>query len=177
MHNSDLVPKEILDKIGFHAWERLSWALHKGWVQDYKYFMSRDSGYDIGTPKTVEKMCCETMAFGFYPLNIDFIFNHQVKTPSIREFEKLMIEGYLLGTDFVSPIKVRINGKTQYGIVPDNHGKNQLEGELRRYWAMKNNTLHHIDRITLTREVIDDYCSNYVLDELAQKFAERLEIQ
>ncbi len=61
-----------------------------------------------------------------------------------KTFRDLMIEGYLLGTDFVSPLWVMKQGGKwkpqdleQTGVVQDEHGANQLEGELKRFWAYK----------------------------------------
>ena len=90
--------------------------------------------------------------------------------------KRLMIEGYLLGTDFVSQLWVRVNGEMkQTGIIQDEHGANQLEGELRRYWANKNGILQPRE-VSLTRPIIDDYCATYGLNGISDKFAERLKL-
>ncbi len=181
------VPQEILDRIGYEAWEPLSWALQNQWVQEYKWLMSKSSGRDIGVPDTVTAM----MMLGRGMLEKDYFltsgpsdetgFRGLIKFESIKPIYtggvvQLMILGYLLGTDFVSPMKVkrfRPDGSheiVQTGIVPDEHGANQLEGELRRQWARVEGIRQPeaISGIPITHRLLEDYCRTYVLDNNAK---------
>jgi len=92
-----------------------------------------------------------------------------------KEFRNLLIEGYLLGTDFVSPLWINVNGKTkQTGIIPDGDGANQLEGELRRYWAMKNGISQPVT-IKINEEILDNYRKDFLIPYASStKFAEKL---
>ncbi|MBI3035158.1 hypothetical protein HYY71_02445 [Candidatus Woesearchaeota archaeon] len=194
------IPERVEQAIGYEAWTALSWALHNQWVQDYKWLFSEMTKSDVGTPRTVQTMLhlSDLMrATGqFYTFSEEadrpknqkigtrglLMFTHRVKPHQAQEFYKLMVEGYLLGTDFVSPLWVmKPNGRgklqdlEQTGLVQDAHGLNQLEGELRRYWARKNGIIQPQDAV-LTRRVIDDFVQTYKLNGLSDRLAEKLNL-
>jgi len=138
---------------------------------------------DVGTPLTVRMMLSLSGIMGvtgqFYTFSEEadrnefqkvgtrglLMFTNRVNPQDAPEFYKLMVEAYLLGTDFVS----------QRIPIPDEHGANQLEGELKRYWAIKNGILQPRE-IGLTKAIIDDYCTTYGLNEVPDRFAERLKL-
>ena len=92
-----------------------------------------------------------------------------------KEFRNLLIEGYLLGTDFVSPLWINVNGqREQTGIISDEDGANQLEGELRRYRAMKNGISQPVT-IKINEEILDNYRKDFLIPYASStKFAEKL---
>ena len=92
-----------------------------------------------------------------------FLFVDRIEQQQVLEFYRLLIEGYLLGTDFVSPTKT----------IPDEHGANQLEGELKRYQAQKEN-IQNPSEIQVTKEILNDYCTIYDLTDRIKIFAEQL---
>jgi len=119
-------PREIKRLIGQDGWQQLSMYLHYGYVQDAKHYLSEKRGYDVGIPEAVWHLCNPSRGLS--------------EPSSDEHFRRLLTIGYLLGTDFVSSTWQKIDsqrGWEQTGIVPDEHGDNQLEGELRRYWARK----------------------------------------
>ncbi len=212
------IPDEIRDKISYEAWTALSWTLHKGWVQDYKWLFSEKLGRDIGTPETVDRMLVLMNPHALSDLyhvisamvpfregvfnkrnilkNIEeaekemsnymgrtsnllsrgnLIFEDRLRVSDLHHFRNLMIEGYLLGTDFVSDLWVRTNGsEEQTGIIPDQNGLNQLEGEIQRYWAMKNRSTKSLT-VPINETILDEYSkANSIPYPTTRKFAERL---
>lgn len=186
-----ILPKEIEELIGYSGWTALSWALHNGWVQDYKWLMSKRLGRDIGVPETIERMLAPVDGL----LEVDQLRrDYLLSTADImafkvnmfadkchgidgRNFRNLMIEGYLLGTDFVSPLRVRDRkGLVKFdGIIHDEHGKNQLDGELRRHWS----GLYGIgpEKFKLYRQQVFIYCNEHRLREEAyNNFAKKLNL-
>ncbi|MBI3035460.1 hypothetical protein HYY71_03985 [Candidatus Woesearchaeota archaeon] len=187
------VPPYVPDRIGgYDAWTALSWILQHQWVQDTKWLISQrnrrrnvGSIRDIGTPFTVEQL--------LNPLTSEFKdvlpselseFLERVPKDSLEEFRKLMIEGYLLGTDYVSPLwvmkpggRVKPADLVQTGIVEDTLGGNQLEGELRRYWINERFIYDPSYWIFPIRaDHVAGYCDKHSLQESEAKFAERLRL-
>ena len=172
-------------KIRWDAWAKLSRVLQMGWVQDYKHLFSKKYRYDIGTPETVKIMLNpELDIYGVLSKSISYALGIKredisAEVDNYREyFENLIIEGYLLGTDFISPIGMRekIEPFKRTWIITDEdgeNGENQLEGELRRYWARKNNR-DYPRQIHVTLGIIKDYCETNGLNHLIDKFADRL---
>ena len=187
------IPQRIEKKIGYDGWTALSWALQNQWVQDYKWHFSEISGNDIGVPTTVGNM----LYFGVQQAAIDVPFiirglrgdvgcrglmliGNRVARQNMQSFYELMVEGYLLGTDFVSPMQVMKEGGTykpqdlvHTGVVEDVHGSNQLEGELRRYFARK----HEIEPtkdISLSHQIVVDYCMEYNIFDAYDSFVKKL---
>ena|SRR3989338_2765552 len=183
MSNEFQFPENIEESIGYTAWSALSWALHNGWVQDYKWLFSEREGRDIGVPETVERMTGWDGRGVFYnddPLlsrGTYFVFMDRCYKDGkdIKDFRNLMIEGYLLGTDFVSSLWVKVDGQKeeQTGIIPDQHGRNQLEGEMRRYWAHKQG-IQNPSEIQVTKEIIEDYCISNGLQEASTRLVQQL---
>lgn len=152
------VPLFVKVSIGYEGWEWMSWALHHGYVQDHKYFLSQKAGHDVGVPATATSLIYARVD------NLSKVLEETRAT--LKNIEQLMTVGYLLGTDYVSPIWVRRpkdpqNKWIQTGIVPDEHGTNQLEGELRRWKNHRGGTPR--DNFALFSEDVDAYCENYNL--------------
>jgi hypothetical protein len=193
------IPERIENLIGYGAWTALSWALQNQWVQEYKWLFSRSFAFgDVGVPETVKRMTGEVYWIDpsnhflggtrTFPYGRDLargawhMFNERCPIATDDVFKKLMMEGYLLGTDFVSPLWVmKPNGRwkptdlVQTGVVCDEHGQNQLEGELRRHWAY----WEHIPdprSVTISMAVIERYCSDNKLQGLEEKFAQSLKV-
>ena len=152
------LPQRVKDKIDCRIWLFMCSILNNHCVQYYKYHLSEEKGMDVGVPATIDMMLSRDRSH-------------------FRGVDRaLMIEGYLLGTDFVSPLWVRTaeGSESQTGIVPDEHGANQLEGELRRYWANK----HRIDNprsVQLTQEILIHYCTEHnLLGEPFNQFSRKL---
>ncbi len=192
------IPPKIEELIGYSGWTALSWALHNGWVQNYKWLMSERLGRDIGVPETVERMLApvngllkisdearkeyllstgDIMAF-----NVN-MFADKCQNVDGRNFRNLMIEGYLLGTDFVSILGSHEDYKYRdcrkgfmlNGIVPDRDGKDQLEGELRRYVSGRYG-IKPVD-VELHRRQVFVYCGdNGLREEAYHNFAKKLNL-
>ncbi len=202
------IPERVEEAIEYKGWTALSWALHNHWIKDYKWYFSEMTEKDIGVPFTVAMMLnlCNLMketnqfyTFSEEPNREEFqkvgtrgllMFLDRVDPNNAQQFYELLVEGYLLGTDFVSPVKA----------IPDEHGANQLEGELRRYWVNKSRKTDQMDillsklriqdkingltdknilqskDINLTRQIINDYCETYSLNGAYDIFAERLNL-
>lgn len=180
MQDRITIPKRVEKAIGYSGWTALSWVLHNGWVQDYKWLFGQLEGRDVGTPETAEAFLYPwssgSQRIKILERGALYLFQNRLEMKKMDAAKKLMIEGYLLGTDFVSPLWVKTNGKReQTGIIQDEHGANQLEGELRRYWANKNGIIQPRE-VELTRAVIDDYCAANELNNAADKFAKRLKL-
>ena len=163
LHNPGVaLPHEVTDKISYTAWTGLSRVICEGWLQNQKWLMSETIGYDIGTPLTVGLMVERN------PTNsrgVTYVVRNRVKHNEIADFIRLTAMGYLLRTNF----------DVQLPPLQDEHGQDQLEGELRRYWARKHDTASPSD-VTVTSLVIDDYCITYGLNGASQRFAERLNL-
>ena len=183
------IPKEVEKLIGYSAWTALSWALRNGWVQNYKWLMSERLGRDVGVPETVDRMLApvdnlltnHTKSRRDYFLSTSDImaFNVNMFADKCRgihdwefgyNFRNLMIEGYLLGTNFVD--------KGYPIVVPDKDGKDQLEGELRRHWSV----FWRIkpSQVDLHRREVFNYCGYNKLREesllLEMTFQEKLNL-
>lgn len=185
------VPDRVLDSVGYPAWTALSWAIHHGWVREYKLYMSQEMARihpgkycdDVGTPLAVQSMiqvARGNVYLGYAQDDDDLVnsmglelFAKRVPRDKNTEFYEFLCEGYLLGTDFVSPIQLRENGDLlPLGVVPDEHGVNQLEGELKRYWGKKirSDPL----RIVLEPDILEAYCAQHNLQKAMPAFRERL---
>jgi len=154
---------------------------------------------DVGTPKTVEWMLKTAGLMDitdlYFTTSVDdevgtrglFLLTKKVTPQTVIDFYRLMVEGYLTGTDFVSTLWVMKHGGkfkpldlVQTGIVPDEHGENQLEGELRRYWARERGILQpdNISSLRLTPKILGYYCGTYRLDERAYRnLAKKLNLE
>ncbi len=163
LHNPGIyLPSEVTDTISYNAWTGLSRVICEGWIQNQKWLMSETSGYDVGTPETIRRMVEEN------PTNsrgVVYVVQYRVKQHEIADFVRLTSIGYLLRTNF----------NMQLPDLEDEHGRDQLEGELRRYWAGKN-SLAQPATLPVTRAVIDDYCTTKQLTGAAERFAKRLGI-
>ena len=168
------VPQRILDLIGFSGWEALSWVLQNQWVQEYKLFWSNRDGYDIGVADTVSRILNPKIMSE----NEVSIENHcriasNVRARDVSNFKDLMIEGYLLGTDFVSPLWVKADdgALVQTGVIKDEHGNNQLMGELARYYMKKHQKYPSQAKIS---ERLIEFCFDHGLYHLIGKFASHI---
>ncbi|MBI4158966.1 hypothetical protein HY500_01760 [Candidatus Woesearchaeota archaeon] len=163
-----LVPEIIEDSIGYTGWQALSWALHHGWVQDYKYLLSQRERRDVGVPETVRLMLYPKRdRHGVISDGARCMFPQRVRPENYDAFRQLMIEGYLLGTDFVSQLG-------EGGVVSDRDGKNQLEGELRRFWAQQRKVSPADVKLSAHHEV-QFYCEVHRLNgEAYIKFSKHL---
>jgi hypothetical protein len=122
--------------------------------------MSEARGYDIGIPETIRLMVEKN------PTNsrgVSFVVQCKVKPHEIEDFIKLASAGYLLRTDF----------NKQYNPLSDSNGKDQLEGELKRYWARKN-SIQNPNEVIINPEIIKDYCNTFHLNEFGKRFSEKL---
>ncbi|MFH1711006.1 MAG: hypothetical protein ABH840_01720 [Nanoarchaeota archaeon] len=98
----------------------LNWVIENKWIADYKFEYSQQAGRDIGTPATVDKMFArrDQLRYSPYlsalpgrPADMGLI--------GLEVFDREeLVEAYLFGPS-----------------IPDEHGKSQLEGELRRFVA------------------------------------------
>ncbi|MFH0831271.1 MAG: hypothetical protein V1886_00155 [archaeon] len=127
------------------------------WIKDYKWIHSKQEGRDIGVPATVDillgKRKIDTMFAGkeFHGVTLSI---HEIKP----EYRIPMIEGYLLIPE-----------------IPDSDGINQLEGELKRFEAQKKSISP--SEVRVTRDIVQDYCKEYDLEEILQKFLIKLKIE
>src|SRR3989338_6901078 len=165
----DGVPKRIKDLIGYEGWKNLSFALQNGWVQGHKHLISEEAKHDVGVPNTVHHIVRPNESQYWFIISPWTHIFYQISDEKLPFFKKLMIEGYLLGTDFVSDILVQKPDLTheKTGIVPDEHGSNQLEGELRRHFASRGGIKgkDEIRSIPITPLVLEDYVKHYRLHD------------
>ena len=174
------LPEYITNRLASSAWSALSLAIIEGRFKNFKYHASKKIGKDIMTPEAVGLVL---LASGFHRSNIpcrieyshldirddpsttnlSIVFESRIRRSEIKRFYKLLIEGYLLGTNFVSRIPP----------IQDEHGDNQLEGELKRYGA-KTEWKHPME-VTVNRELVKNYCQQYNLSNGREdKFNSRL---
>jgi hypothetical protein len=172
-------------------WTAVSWVLNHGFIQNCKWLWAEreaqlGSKDYYGTPNTVEQILgiAEGMkkseaifnSFSHEGLRGLYILAERIAPADMEDARKLLIEWYLMGTDSVNPMRVIIDGKANWsGIVPDQHGANQLEGELKRYWAHHN---RYADprNVDVTRIVIEHFCRQYGISDSAPRFAARLDL-
>ena len=173
-----ILPKEIKELIGYSGWTALGWALHNGWVQDYKWPIERMLVPVDSLLKINDNLCREYLlsTADIMAFNVN-MFADKCYGIDGRNFRNLMIEGYLLGTDFVSPLRVRDpEGFVKCdGIIRDKNGINQLDGELRRYWSGTYGI--RPEKVKLHRQEVFIYCENHKLREEAyNNFAKKLNL-
>ena len=184
------IPSKIEELIGYSGWTALSWALHNGWVQNYKWLMSEKFRRDIGVPETVERMLApvdgllkiadvyqrESLLSTSHIMSFNVnMFADKCAGVDGNNFRNLMIEGYFLGTDFVSTLSDHRRGFRADGTIYDKDGKDQLEGELRRYWSK----FYGIKpaEVKLHCQEVFIYCTNNALREEAyNNFAKKLNL-
>lgn len=176
-----MIPHYIRDKIGYDGWAVLSWALHHGWVQDYKLRFSQSEGHDVGVPETVRSMMEPEYMDAHKDSRAIKNYLNDGAGMNVDTFQLRIIEGYLLGTDFVSNMHVRYPDGSiiQNGIVPDEHGTNQLEGELRRFWAQEKKLPNEVIRkITLDEAVLKFYIQEHAFyGRMPGSFGKKLNLQ
>ena len=188
----DLIPQKIKDDIGVPGWNVLSWGLHHEWVQTAKYFLNYNAHRDAaGVPEAVKSLASDIRHYyrsEIYKSEISHVYQSQRRFSSSSEItedsqildaiQRYMVIGYLLGTDFVSPMRARQpNGRVaQSGTVPDEHGLNQLEGELKRFWARERGVKDTvaIGTLRINPLVLEQYCDRYGLADEYQRFAGKL---
>lgn len=100
----------------------LNWVIDNNWVADYKWRYSQEAEKDIGTPATVDKM---------------FARRDQLQNPDYTAtLSERPADMGLIGLEVVDReelIRVYLLGRD----LPDEHGANQLEGELKRFIAQR----------------------------------------
>src|SRR3989344_1031996 len=154
------LPPEVTEKISYTAWTGLSRIICEGWIQDQKWLISRTKGYDIGTPETIRLMIEEN------PTNsrgVVYVIQERVKPHEIADFIRLTSIGYLLRTNF----------NKELPDLKDDHGQDQLEGELKRYLARKQGKVHPAE-VEITSEAVNDYCMTNGLNGAYEKFTKKL---
>ena len=55
-----LIEPEVLNQIGYEAWQTLSWALHKDWIQEAKLYLGFKENRAMGVPETVKSMIVDS---------------------------------------------------------------------------------------------------------------------
>ena len=169
------IPIKVVEAIGYDGWSALSWALCNGWVQDYKHLLSEKEGRDVGVPETIDLMLHpENDKHQVLSRGAMYMFPSRVKSEDYGRFRNLMIGGYLLGTDFVSTIDKPNHGITQ-GVIHDEDGENQLEGEIRRHLAGIVNVKPFQVILTTSRVLI--YCEKFGLEDAYEDFCRRLKLK
>jgi hypothetical protein len=175
--------QEISQLIGQGGEDALRWILHFGTLCTEKYLLSESVGYDIGTPETVKTMMkvsgfdvelkhpelAEKNARNNFGLPCPL--NAVIKADKADILYTLLVEGYLLGTNFNTlsfrNIPLWEHPDARAGILADVDGRNQLEGEIRRYWARKTGRATHGPKISI--DVIADYCRTNNLSNTADE--------
>ena len=155
----DRVPTQIRGMLDYSGWTALSWAIMHDWVNDYKHLLSEREGRDVGVARTVDVMLYpKSDTHGVLSSGALCMFPQRVRDSDYNNLRKLMIEGYLSGTDFSdNGIRLRI---------PDHDGANQLEGELRRYFAQRDR--RNPRDVELTEAAVTNYCIENDLPVSAQ---------
>ena len=153
-----LVPEFVKKNIGYEGWAWMSWTLHNGYVQDHKHFLSQTADYDVGVPVTVTSLIDKRLNGLKEILEWNYI--------DLNRLQQLTTIGYLIGTDFMSKLWVRRpndpdNKWIQTGIISDEHGANQLEGELRR-WKNRQSE-KPMDNFDLHEKDVELYCQTHKL--------------
>jgi len=98
----------------------LNWVIENKWIADYKFKYSQRAGRDIGTPETVDKMFARRDQLRYAP--------YLAALPE-RPADMGLID--LEAFDREELVKAYFFGPS----IPDEHGKSQLEGELKRFVA------------------------------------------
>lgn len=185
------IPERIEKKIGRSGWSALSWALCNDWVANYKWLFSEIAGFDLSTPCTVQIMLIlgglmsRTNTFFLFSEELErhnfhkvgtrglFMLSDRIEPHQVPAFYELLTEGYLLGTDFVSYIH-----KTE-----DQQGKNQLEGELRRFCQANQDkgkdaltSIAQDPSLPITKEVVSEFCQFAFLHDSFYPFCKALDI-
>ena len=141
----------------------IAWVLANRWVQDYKWHYSAEAGRDVGTPATVDRMMARSRELKndrtvtldgseFFPF---FSRPEDMGLIGLQVHRESLIEEYLLSQN-----------------IPDSNGKNQLEGELRRYVAQITRTAPA--EVKLTREYVAQYAQENKLNGLGEKIIAKL---
>ncbi len=184
----NMVPEEIKSRLGFDEWKALSWMLQHEWIQNTKFKISAKEGEDAGTPFTVDQLLNPTSGYGDLLPDKDELSDLLARVPPEKrlDFRRLLIEGYLLGTDYASPLWVQrydwqgkpVGSLEQTGIVQDRNGANQLTGELKRYWIRERGIFDPRRwNIPLSTFIVYSYCDKYDLPDSKVKFIEKLGIK
>jgi len=189
--------RDVQGWLGDEGCNAMRWALNSGWIQSYKSQISKREGYDVGVPATVDCMLHAAMfdVSSKHYEHVRDVLNSElsrltkgVRAQKTKELRTLMIEGYLLGTDFHMGIMPAQHSRPAEnyvrGLVRDEHGTNQMEGELKRYWARKQDVRDPLGNsvnpsgIDITSDLIDDYCDTHKLSTTSEKrFAKHLGIK
>jgi hypothetical protein len=192
IHIPGTLPEKVKNGIGRKGWSALSWAVYNNWVGGYKWLFSEIAGHDIGTPCTVQTMLLlsglmsRTNCFFLLSEEMEagklhkvgtrglFMFSERVERHQVPAFYQLLVEGHLIGTDFIS---------RSYKKRPDNDGDDQLEGELRRFCRLPRNILNpqlaeigKSRNLPITKEVVAEFCHYAFLPYSFQSFCEELKI-
>lgn len=170
-----MIPRHLLDTLGgYDAWAALSWALHDGWVQYYKESFSQKEGRDVGVFITTKRLFTPEYMQDDISQKVQS-YLHRASGGRFTALQHKMHEGYLLGTDFVSNMKVRYpdGSVIANGIVPDEHGRTQLEGELRRHFAREKklppSVVATLDLETALQLYMQTYGFYYLRDQFERK--------
>lgn len=128
----------------------LKWVVRCGWVEDYKWHYSRLEGRDVFVPGTVDRMILRRN-----DLRAGFDGVRGIELPNDRGLIGLDVE------DREDLIRSYFFDKN----VPDEHGKHQFEGELRRYTSQRFSC--PVSDVLLMQCMVDNYCKSFGLsDEL-----------
>src|SRR3989344_1417211 len=92
-----------------------------------------------------------------------YVIQERVKPHEVADFIRLTSIGYLLRTNF----------NKELPDLKDDHGQDQLEGELKRYLARKQGKVHPAE-VEITSEAVNDYCMTNGLNGAYEKFAKKL---
>ncbi len=140
---------DVMHVIGEEAWSGISWVICHGWIAGYKQQWSQNG--DIGVPETVAKLS------SWSPLSeeVSDKIHSRVRQDQLADVRWFLTIGYLLGTNW--------SGNNQHYDHVDEHGEDQLVGELKRYWARKRGEDPH--QVTLVPALVAEYCLEHRLDE------------
>ncbi len=163
VHNLYLVPREEPQLpqrvISLEAEEVLRYAVKKDVLSTPKWIFSKIKGYDVGTPNTIDCLAscneddlAELRGLSKRKPTLGFLHLLQQRLNEEPAFAATLTVAHLLRFDL----------QHYHYTLPDEHGRNQLEGELLRYWSRLTNL--PVEEVRLTSTVVENYCRSNKLE-------------
>ncbi len=195
LENRVQVPEWIRKRdIGPAPYETLQYLVGSDTIYVHKWMWSNLEGRDIGTPETVRRIMLSALINSevhcLLPPNSGSYWGTGVDREKVKEGLKNLWRGslwdlrkftsaaYLLGTDFSQPGSdpESFNPLKALKIRHDNDGRDQLEGELKRFYAQEKG-IDNPKSVTVDSDVIRQYCNRHGLRKFESAFSARLALR
>lgn len=186
------VPEWIQKRgISSEAYSVMQYLVRSETIHLHKWCWSNLAGRDIGTPETVRRILLSSLigsqAHDLLPADSRSYWGNQENRQIVKDglnglyhgqlwdFRRLTVAAYLLGTDFsglgIDPQSFSPS-RTLLMVRQDKDGQNQLEGEIRRYYARE--TGIKPSDIRLEPTAIHRYCDKNAMQEFEWVFTRAL---